>query len=151
MSERPSRRVLSSYKNACQQVCGAINARSRLMGRVVILQPESFKHAKIRQDKHKDYRRVKVSATGGAWRRQVKQCVNLVRLRGALTPMTPIPSADDDSTTAASRRAEVRHTGAPHVSVYPVGAGSRGGGTDAASDLGFRHSLGGGSGEASGV
>ena len=42
--------------------------------------------------------RVKVSATGverGGGR--VKQCVNLVRLRGALTPMTPIPSADDDS------------------------------------------------------
>ncbi len=46
----------------------------------------------------KRLQRVKVSATGverGGGR--VKQCVNLVRLRGALTPMTPIPSADDDS------------------------------------------------------
>lgn len=63
------RRVLSSYKNAYQQVCGAINARSDAVGRVVILQPESKR--KIRQDEHKEIAEGEgIGYRSGAWRRQ---------------------------------------------------------------------------------
>ena len=41
--------------------------------------------------------KVKIKATGVECGGRVKQCVNLMRHRGALKPMTPIPSAEDDS------------------------------------------------------